>query len=200
MNHPARRRHLASILVAAVTAIGTAVALSSPASAARPLGIDHFVLDETHLEQEAHEGFCPDVPFLVVWAGHSSITFKSLLRGKDGPEMFSFKISDQETYTNVDNGRTLTFLRSYGDGDRKLSFDGTIVSGVFAGHVSMKLFAPDGRLVGIDAGSFTETFTVDLVDPEDPDDDIVIEQTILDHGPRQLVDRDFCEDLLTYLS
>ena len=69
----------------------------------------------------------------------------------------------------------------------------------FAGHLSTKLFDDDHHLVGIDAGSFTVTLEVDLGDPEDPEDDVIVEGPITEHGLRTLGERDLCQDLLDFV-
>lgn len=189
-------------VLAAVGAALLATALATPAGASPPVVNEHFVQTDSHIEQEAHEGFCPEVPFLVEFTGHASITFRLLVRGKDGPEYGSFRITSQDTYTNLENGRTMTVLDHFQDWDHRVTDngDGTLTIEI-AGHSSTKLFDDDGHhLVAIDAGPFTLTLEIDLMDPDNPDDDVVVEGPVTEHGINTFGDRDLCESLVQLLS
>ena len=162
---------------------------------------DHFTIKDSHIEQEAHgDEFC-DVPFLVRWDGILTVTETVIRKGGGDLEYFSFHISAHNTYTNVETGVSFRDFTTFSGRDQKLTWndDGTLTVD-FVDRFSTKLFSPDGNLVGIDAGTFAGTLVIDLHDPENPDDDEVVSETVTrDHGIRAFGDPDFCavvEDFL----
>lgn len=200
MNHPNTFRRSSRVLLALGAALATVIAVSVPAQAEGNVVFrDHFSIKDSHIEQETHE-FC-DVPFLVRWDGIVTVTETIIRKGGGDLEYFSFHISSRNTYTNVETGVSFRDFTTFNGRDQKLSWndDGTLTVN-FMDRFSTKLFAPDGTLVGIDAGTFAGTLVIDLNDPENPDDDEILSETITrDHGLRTFGDRDFCEDVALFL-
>lgn len=196
------RRTVAS--AAGVTALcATALLAAAPASAEPGGNVvfrDHFTFDESHIEQEEHpDDFC-DVPYLVLWEGKGVIT--DMVTVRRGDLFFaSFKVTQTNRWTNLDSGESFFERTHFSFRDQKVAIDDDgILTATVQDHISWKLFGPDGRLVGVDAGVFSTVFTVDLGDLDDPDDDVELSvENVGDHGIRQLGQRDFCEDLETFL-
>ena len=83
-------------LVAAAGCVATGV----PAVAGAPvIQNDHFVsTQDSHLEQEEHADFCPEVTFPVLWEGRVSANFQIRTRGLDGPEYYAAFVIDPDGY------------------------------------------------------------------------------------------------------
>lgn len=200
MNHPTTHRRATRVLLALGAALATALAMAVPAQAEGNVVFrNHLTIRDSHIEQETHE-FC-DVPFLVRWDGSLTVTETVTRRGGGDLEYFAFHISTRETFTNVETGTSFRSIRTFSGRDQKLTWndDGTLTVNAMD-RFSNKLFDADGKLVAIDAGIAAFTLVIDLNDPADPEDDEVISETITkDHGPRGLIDRDFCADVETFL-
>ena len=190
-------------LLAALCAAVMTVALAPVAAASGNVVFrSHETFKDSHIEQEEHgPGFCPDVPFLVRWEGRGVITETGIARGGGELEYFSFHVSAEDTFTNVETGVSFRSVDAFSGRDQKLTLnaDGTLTV-EFMDRFSSKLFGSDGKLVGLDAGTVAGTLVIDLGDPEDPEDDTVLSETITrDHGTRTFGERDFCEDVLDFL-
>lgn len=190
-------------LLAALCAGVLTLALAPVAAASGNVAFRfHETFKESHIEQEEHgDEFCPDVPFLVRWEGRGTVTEMGILRGGGELEHFSFHLSAENTYTNVETGASFRTLDTFRGGDQKLTLnaDGTITID-FMDRFSSKLFGSDGKLVGLDAGLVAGTLVIDLGDPADPEDDTVLSETITkDHGTRTFGERDFCADVLEFI-
>ena len=204
---PAARRSPVSAVargaVIVLVAAGGALGAASPATAGEPVIVnDHFVdSSDSHIEQEFHEDFCPDVPFQVLWEGRVSANFQIRTRGLDGPEYYSDRAVTDNVYTNVENGKWLRSRVTFRGMDQKLTLDGDILSGRWATTISVRITASDGSFVGQESGRQTFDFMVDLNDLEDPDDDEFLGETVSElTGRDALPESDLCSDLLTYLS
>jgi hypothetical protein len=163
---------------------------------------DHFTFKDSHIEQVEHGAdFCPDVPFLVLWEGRGTITEMAVTRGDDDLEYFRFHVSDENRYTNTETGASFRDVNSFSSKDQKLAFDedgNLVIDGM--DRFSSKLFDQNGRLVAVASGLVAFHLVIDLNDLEDPDDDVVLEETITkDHGPRGFDGHDFCTDVLAFL-
>lgn len=159
----------------------------------------HETLKDSHIEQETHD-FC-DVPFLVLWEGRVTITETGIARGGGELEYFSIHVSAEDTFTNLATGASFRSVDTFNGRDQKLTLnaDGTLTV-KFMDRFSSKLFGSDGKLVGVDAGTFAGTLVIDLGDPADPEDDTVVSETITrDHGTRTRGERDFCQDVVDFL-
>jgi hypothetical protein len=187
-------------LIAALCAGALTVVLAPFAAASgNVVHRSHDTLRDSHIEQETHE-FC-DVPFLVRWDGRVTITETIIARGGGELEYFSIHISAEDTFTNVETGASFRAVDTFNGRDQKLTLnaDGTLTV-EFMDRFSSKLFGSDGKLVGVDAGTIAGTVVVDLGDPEDPEDDTLLSETITrDHGTRTFGERDFCQDVLDFL-
>lgn len=187
-------------LLAAIAAGVMAIALAPVAEASNVVFRNHIVTQESHIEQEEHgDDFC-DVPFLVLWEGSLTLTESVITKGNGDLEYFSFHISTRETFTNLESGATFHTITTFSGRDQKLTLndDGTL-SVQAMDRFSSKLFGPDGKLVGVDAGLAQISLVIDLGDLEDPEDDQLISETVTEHGTRALGERDFCEDVMTFL-
>jgi len=201
-----RQRHLRRAVASAagVTALcATALLAAAPASAETGGNVvfrDHFSFDDSHIEQEEHpDDFC-DVPFLVLFEGRGTIT--DMVTVRRGDRFFaSLTVTQTNRWTNVETGESFHERTHFSFRDQKVAIDEDgILTATVQNHISWKLFGPDGRLVGVDAGVFSTVFTVDLGDLDDPDDDVELSaEPTGEHGIRQLGQRDFCEDLETLL-
>lgn len=208
MSHPSSSlRGWCAAAAATALAASTIVAASAPAGAApgenqgNIVFRDHFSFDDSHIEQEEHgDEFCTDIPFLVLWEGRGTITDMFMVR--QGDRYFgSFKVTNTNTYTNLETGVSFHDRSSFGWKDQKIEIDEDgILTATWQDRLGWKLFDQNGKLVGVDAGMVRYTATVDLHDLDDPEDDEELSFEVLaDHGTRQLGDRDFCEDLMTFL-
>jgi len=190
-------------LLAALCAGVMTIALAPVAAASGNVVFrSHETLKDSHIEQEEHgDEWCPEVSFLVRWDGRVTITETGIARGGGELEYFSFHVSAEDTFTNVESGASFRSVNTFNGRDQKLTLnpDGTLTVD-FMDRFSSKLFGSDGKLVGLDAGTVAGTLVIDLGDPEDPEDDTVLSETITrDHGTRTFGERDFCEDVLEFL-
>ena len=190
-------------VLAALCAGVMAVALAPFAAALGNVGLrTQETFTDCPLEQAEHgPEWCPDVPFLVRWDGRVTITEMGIARGGGELEYYSIHVSSEDTFTNVATGTSFRTLDTFSGRDQKLTLnaDGTLTVH-FMDRFSAKLFGSDGKLVGLDAGTVAGTLAIDLNDPEDPEDDTVLSETITrDHGTRTFGERDFCQDVLDFL-
>lgn len=191
-------RGAAIALVAATGALGAAV----PATAGEPvIQNDHFVVTgDSHIEQEFHDDFCPEIEFPVLWEGRVSANFQIRTRGLDGPEYYSDRFVTQNRYTNTENGKYLEQRSAFRGSDQQLSLNGDILSGTWATTVSVRITASDGTIIGQTSGRQTFEFMVDLNDLDNPDDDEFLGETVSDlTGRDTMPESEFCSDLMTYL-
>ena len=190
---------LRSLLAALCAGALTVVLAPWAAASGNVVFRSHETFKDSHVEQETHE-FC-DVPFLVRWDGRVTVTETGIARGGGELEYYSIHVSAEDTFTNVETGVSFRSVDAFSGRDQKLTLnaDGTLTV-EFMDRFSSKLFGSDGKLVGLDAGTVAGTLVIDLGDPEDPEDDTVLSETITrDHGTRTFGERDFCEDVLEFL-
>ena len=174
-HHPSGRAH-GVLAVACATALAAAGLAPSAAAAGSPVIQNvHFNFTYTHIEQEIGE--CLDVPFLIRHDGRSNARLQTRTRGTDGPEYFSIRYNTGDVYTNVDTGESFTGTTSVREADLRVTEngDGTITA-VATTRAITKFHDPSGALIGIDAGRITSTYLIDLMDPVDPEDDVVLAQ------------------------
>ncbi|KGN30407.1 hypothetical protein N802_07115 [Knoellia sinensis KCTC 19936] len=198
------RRVLPAALSVSALAATILISASAPASAApgenngNVVFRNHQTFKDSHIEQEEHgDEFCPDVPFDVRWDGNITVTDMVQTKGRGDFEYFSFKFSGSNTYTNLETGATFHDRVSFRSSDQKARFneDGTL-SLTIMDRLGWKLFDGNGKLVGVDAGLVKIDLVVDLSDPENPVD---LSETVTEHGTRQLGERDFCTDVMTFI-
>ena len=190
-------------LLAALCAVALSVVLAPFAAASGNVVFrTHETFKDSHIEQEEHgPEFCPEVSFLVRWEGRVTVTETGIARGGGELEYFSIHVSAEDTFTNVETGASFRSVDAFNGRDQKLTLnaDGTLTV-EFMDRFSSKLFGTDGKLIGLDAGTVAGTLVIDLNDPQDPEDDTVLSETITrDHGTRTFGERDFCQDVIDFL-
>lgn len=201
------RRHARSLLaraaaVALVAAAGS-LAAAVPASAGAPVIVnDHFVdVYDSHIEQEEHEDFCPEVGFTVLWEGRISANFQVRTRGLDGPEYYSERVVAQNRFTNTENGKYLETRIVFRAADQQLSLDGDILTVTWSEIVKTRITSSEEGYVGQESGRVTGHLVIDLNVLEVETDDVVLVDEVEDRtGRSDLGEADFCSDLVTYLS
>lgn len=191
------RTWLASAAAAIVAAAFTGTAQAGP-----PIVNDHFDFTSTHIEQEEHEGFCPDIPFLVLFEGHAKGSTLAVHHG-DGFVYFGTRVRVSDTYTNVETGRSMSIEVVLSSKDQTIvdNGDGTItITGQDTGR--QRSFDDDGNLLFTDTGLIRYEVLIDTAGtPGDPEDDEFLaflgETKVA--GPHETLDRDFCADLLEFI-
>ena len=188
--------------VALVVATGSVVA-AVPASAGAPVILNDHVVDvyDSHIEQEAHEDFCPEVGFTVLSEGRVSANFQVRTRGLDGPEYYSERVVAQNRFTNTENGKYLETRNVFRAADQQLSLDGDILTVTWSEIVKTRITSSEEGYVGQESGRVTGHLVIDLNVLEDETDDVVLVDEVEDlTGRSDLGEGDFCSDLVTYLS
>lgn len=193
--------------VAALALLGLAV--PAPAFAARPV-VDHWTDHTDHIEQEAHDDWCPPeiVPFDVRYIEDAWGTFRFLQHG-DGLYYGGTSLKVEGSWTNVENGKTFSFVRSGADKDLKVTDndlndnpddDGTItITGVSTGPTTY--YDDSGKRLFVDTGRNFYTVVIDINGtPSNPDDDDFVEFLGADlKGNFQTENRDFCADIVEFI-
>ena len=200
-SHHASGRTRGVLAVACGTALA-AVALAPAAGAAATPVIQnvHFNFTYTHIEQEIGE--CLDVPFAIRHDGRSNARLQVRTHGTDGPEYLSLRYTTGDVYTNVETGESFTGTTSVREADLKVTEhgDGTITV-VAASRGTTKFHDPSGALIAIDSGRVTSTYLIDLMEPADPEDDIVLaEEHSEPTGTSSLGEVDVCGLAVEYLT
>ena len=193
-----------SRLIAAAVSLAAPVGLLVQPAAAEQLESEHYVIDEDHIEQVEHgTDFCPDVAFPVRYQATGEGFFHGVRHG-DGLVYFSDTFRVHESWTNTLNGKALTQdiaghgkdLRITDNGDGTLSL-------VFQNSGRTFVYGPDGARLFVDAGRFVgELLVPDGGTPGDPSDDgePVFVDELAHTGRQDTAERDFCADLLQFLS
>ena len=189
--------------VALVAAAGCA-ATSGPAMAGAPvIENEHFVsVRDSHLEQEEHADFCPEITFPVLWEGRVSANFQIRTRGLDGPEYYADRIVAANRYTNTENGKYLESQSRFRSADQQLSLDGDVLTVRWAETVNVRITSSEEGYLGQESGHRSGYFVVDLNDLENEEDDVVLVDDVKDltgHSDMGGVG-EFCDDLVAYLS
>lgn len=203
MNRPNTFRRSSRVLFALGAALATVLAVSLPAQAEGNVVFrNHVTEKESHIEQEEHPGEFCEVPFLVRYDANLTVTETAIRKGGGDLEYFSFHISARETYTNVETGVSFGHDVTFNGRDQKLTLneDGTLTVNAMD-RFSEKVFDPDGKLVAHEAGIRGFTLVIDLNDPQDPEDDEIVSETVtMDHGLRGFGERDLCSDIDDFLA
>ncbi|MEW9871607.1 hypothetical protein [Arthrobacter sp. HS15c] len=189
-------------LGALISTVGIAVASAVPA-AAKPLEHDHFVDSGSEIAQVADPEFCAgvvDFPVLHEWNAEGQFLF---VHHGDGFAYGGGPTRATDMWTNTLNGETLTVTRVGQGRDHKITDngDGTLTL-EFANSGVQKVYGPDGELLFMDTGLFRAEVLIDHGGtPSDPTDDEFIKflgETAV-HGQMDTLERDFCEDLVSYI-
>ena len=191
MTTPSRRSHRTLAVVC-----GAALSVAMPASAALAaepvLDNSHVHLTFEHVEQDIGE--CLDVAFPIHHAGTTNAVIQTRTRGTSGPTYFSLRYNTDDVYTNLDTGESFTARETVREADAKVTenSDGTLTI-TFSSKRTVTVHTPSGALFGVDSGRVTGTVRIDLVDPENPDDDVVISEDLsAPVGVSQLGGFDLC--------
>ena len=196
------KHRVLTALGAMISALGFAVAAAAPASA-QPLEHEHFVDSGSRIAKVADPLFCGgtvDFPVLHEWNAEGMY----LLVQRAGGLAYGLNaVQATDTYTNTLNGKTLTVTRAGHDRDQNVTDngDGTLTIEIAVSGVQ-KSYGPDGGRLFIDAG--TSRFEI-LIDhggtPSDPSDDELIEflGETANHGRMDTHERDFCQDVVTFI-
>ena len=203
MHHPHTCRRTGRMLLAPMAAMATVFAMSVPAQAGGNVVFrNHVTEKQSHIEQEEHPGEFCEVPFLVRFDATLTVTEAVIRTGGGDLEYFSFHISARETYTNVETGVSFRHDVTFGGRDQKLTLndDGTLTVNAMD-RFSEKVFNPEGKLVAHEAGIRGFMLVIDLNDPQDPEDDEILSETVTrDHGLRGFGERDLCSDIDDFLA
>lgn len=185
-----RRRTLAVACGAILAAVGMP---SAPALAAGPVAASsHFRVGFEHVEQEIGE--CLDVAFRIHHAGRTNAVLQERTRGSGGPVHFSLRYNSDDVYTNLDTTESFTAREVVRDADTRVTenADGTLTV-VYSAMATTTVHTPSGALLGVDAGRVTGTVVLDLMDPQDPEDDVVVSEELSEHvGVSRLGGFDLC--------
>ena len=184
-------------------ACGAAFAVGMPASAALAaepvLDNVHFHFNFVHVEQDL--GDCMDVPFPIQHDGSVNVLIQSRARGTSGPTSDILRYNTDDVYTNVATGESFTAREVVRQAETEVAenADGTITI-AYSSQLTVTVHTPSGALFGVDSGRVSGSVRIDLVDPQNPDDDVVISAQQSDPvGVSQLGGFDLCSVAQTLL-
>jgi hypothetical protein len=186
---------------AMISVIGMSIAAAAPASA-KPVEHDHFVDSGRVIIQVGDPLFCPgivDFPVLHEWNAEGM--FLLVERG-DGQTYLVSPARATDTWTNTVNRETFTVSFVGQNRDHKITDNGDGTRTVeFATVGLQKVYGPDGQLLFMDTGLFRGEVLIDHAGtPADPsDDEFTFLRDTAAHGQKDTLDRNFCEDLVTFI-
>ncbi|WP_157155474.1 hypothetical protein [Diaminobutyricimonas sp. LJ205] len=180
-------------MAAAAVAFVSFVAVG-PAAAAPP---ERF-LDQS---DEVIENFCGDLTVRRVV--DIDVRASEQARGSEGLIYFAEHFHGSVSWTNVDNGLTLTDVFRVNSKDLRVTDngDGTLTIIAFATG-GAKTYGPDGKLLFRDPGQIRFEVVVNHAGtPTDPSDDIFISERVVKEstGLNETEDRDFCDDIHEFI-
>jgi hypothetical protein len=186
------------------TAAGIALATSlvtTTAVAGRPLERERFDIDESHIEQEEHEGFCPDIEFLVLYEeqGHGSFVFTQ--RG-DGLAYGVLHLSLSATFTNMETGQFFTQSLVINSRDHAVTVNDDTLTITVRDAVHITTYDSEGKRLFSDSGLIEYELLIDHSGtPGDPSDDEFLEflGETKSAGHFETADRDFCADIAEFI-
>ncbi|GAA2033488.1 hypothetical protein GCM10009819_16960 [Agromyces tropicus] len=191
-------------IAAAAAASAALVLAGAPAQAApNPPFHENWSEQESHIEQDAHPDFCPDIEDDILFEADLSGTFTAVWRGGElAYATATFNVT--ESYTNLATGKSFTGHVHGVDHDLDVvdNGDGTLTVTTTT-QQSVRYVTDDGRTAFVDAGHFEYRLLIDHNGtPGDPSDDEVIDFLGEDaaHGHFDTQGRDFCEDLEMFTS
>jgi hypothetical protein len=184
-------------VLALVVALMSSLAVSAQA---KPLERERI----HEVGSEVIEDFCEieGLTVLEQFEFFVNITFNQ--RGKDKIAYFTGTVHGGVSWTNVANGKTLTQVENFVDKDQQITDngDGTLTILVLAAG-STKLYGPDGKLLFNDPGQTRFEVLIDHNGtPSDPSDDEFLDFLGVvkgSTGRNDLEERDFCEDIQTFI-
>jgi hypothetical protein len=165
---------------------------------------ERYHITDSHIEHgEPGSDFCPQVEFPVLV--EIEVAGRLLIKTANGPfPYFADHSRTTESYTNLENGKTFTLVQATRGADQRIvdNGDGTITL-TFKHTGRSFAYGPDGNRLFVDTGQVQVQVVIDYNGtPGDPDDDEILEDLgLVKLTGRQDTDgRDFCDDLLTFLS
>jgi hypothetical protein len=193
-----------SRLLLAIVAAAAASTMIAPSANARVVFKEHYTDTQSHIEQEEHgDEFCPNVEFPVLFEGEIRGTLLVKTKGSGPFPYFADHFQTTDVYTNLENDKSLTIVSNSRFADQTIvdNGDGTITITV-KGTGRQFAYGPDGNRLFVDAGQTQFSFVIDYNGtPDNPDDDVEVAD-LGEHkltGRQDTADRDFCEDLVTFL-
>ena len=187
-------------LGAMISVISMSIAAAAPASA-KPVEHDHFVDIDGKIAQEVDPLFCAGIVDFLVFHEWSAKGMVLLVERGDGLIYGKSAVQATDSWTNTLNGKTVTTTRSGQDRDTQVTDngDGTLTIEVAVSGVQ-KAYGPDGERLFIDAGTFGFKILLDTAGTPDPSDDLTefLGETG-SHGRMDTLNRDFCQDLVTFI-
>lgn len=184
---------VAGLLITALLAASTARAGGSAAEEPSLFLVHYTAHEEPNLGDEC-------VPFPVLFTYDAWGTFHAVTHG-DSPYYGADNFNEHAVFTNLDNGKTFSWVSHGVDKDVHVADDGTgvlTIEALEAGPVNY--YGPDGRPLFREAGLFTFTVVIDTKGTPNPDDDETLSKTPTAYwGIDQAAGRDFCADLLQYI-
>lgn len=196
------KHKILSALGAVISALGIAVASAAP-GVAQPLEHDHWTDSGSEIAQVADPLFCVgivDFPVLHKWNAEGMFL---LVNHGDGLAYGVASVRATDMWTNTLNGKTLTITRSGQQRDHRITDngDGTLTIEIAVSGIQ-KVYGPGGKRLFIDAGTFRFKILIDQAGtPANPFDDkfIAFLGETSSHGRMDTQERDFCQDLVTFL-
>jgi hypothetical protein len=168
-----RRFRQFGLTVLAATIAG--IAAATPASAGPP---DHFSIE--------YDGVADSLCGMrVVLDGFEHGTFH-VKRRRDGTELAGFNVHYSIRVTNVATGRWLLAEFNGNNNDLKVTDEGDGIITIIGQVAGIdRYYASDGRHVYQAAGNGRVEVRIDLMNPDDPNDDVVLnEQNVKNTGLR----------------
>jgi hypothetical protein len=190
-------------LVAGLAVLAMSLTALSSASG-RIIESERYHFTDSHIEQEEHgSDFCPNVEFLVL--SEVEAEGRLLIKTANGPfPYFVDRFQATESHTNLENSKTLTQVHVTRSADQRIvdNGDGTITITIKNTGRNF-VYGPDGNQLFIDAGQTQFQIVIDHNGtPGDPaDDEFVADLGLVKlTGRTDTEGRDFCDDLVTFLS
>jgi hypothetical protein len=181
-------------VAAILTAAAFAVSLAAPVAAA-PLerGTFHEEFSDTD------DDFC-GAGLVVRIDGVVDGTFTAMRRGREGLVYVAQHISVVQTFTNLDNSRTVTSRETTVSKDVHVTDngDGTLTI-VFLATGNFTVYGSNGKAIARNPGQVRIEVVVDHAGtPDDPSDDILLSETVVKESTGR--SDDFCEAVVSALS
>jgi hypothetical protein len=183
-----------SRVAAAIAAASLAlIATATPASAAPPPPpvIEHWSDHVDVIEQEFNPNWCPDVPYDVRFVEDSHGTFRGITRGGTWYGASTWRY--EGSWTNVETGKSFSYISQGQDKDRKATDNG---DGTWTVEILIvgptQYYDTDGAKLFKDVGRTVLTVVIDADGEwvDEPDND--------SKGRFETVGRDFCADILEF--
>jgi hypothetical protein len=152
------------------------------------------VLDDTFIDNN----FCEVAGLTVQGDVTGEIRLLFNRRGPDGPEYVIQHVRVTVVFTNLANGNTVTSVETSVFKDLQVTEndDGTLTI-LILGTGNAVVYGPDGKAIARNPGQIRDEIVVDLNDPDDPEDDILLSETRVKESTGRT--DDFCEAVVPVL-